>query len=40
MLFHHEGYKTGEDIENLKDLKEDNLRAMGISRRGTYFIII
>lgn len=33
-----EGYKTGEDLENLKDLKEADLRAMGISKRGMYRI--
>lgn len=37
-LFHLEGYKTGEDIENLKDLKEKDLRALGILKRGICWI--
>jgi hypothetical protein len=34
-LFERQGYSTAEDIENLKDLKEDDLRAMGVSKRGS-----
>ena len=34
-LFHAEGYKTEEDVENLKDLKSKELKAMGIHKRGT-----
>lgn len=37
-IFHKEGYRTGEDIENLKDLKEQDLRAMGVSKRGALFL--
>ena len=37
-LFHLEGYKNGEDIENLKDLKEADLKAIGISKRGIYYM--
>lgn len=33
-LFEREGYSTAEDIENLKDLEESDLRAMGVSKRG------
>lgn len=33
-LFHQQGYKTEEDIENLKDLKDEDLKAIGISKRG------
>ena len=36
-LFHLQGYKTGNDIENLKDLKDDDLRVIGISKRGKTF---
>ena len=34
-LFHAEGYKTEEDVENLKDLTSKELKAMGINKRGT-----
>lgn len=33
-LFHGEGYRTSDDVENLKTLSEEDLRAMGISKRG------
>ena len=33
-MFEREGYSTGEDLESLKDLKESDLTAMGISKRG------
>ena len=35
-LFEQQGYSTAEDIENLKDLKEDDLRRMGVSKRGMH----
>ena len=35
-LFEREGYSTAEDIENLKDLGENDLKAMGISKRGMH----
>ena len=38
-LFEQEGYSTGADIENLKDLQENDLKAMGISKRGMNFIV-
>ena len=37
-LFHLQGYKTGDDIENLKDLKDEDLKAIGISKRGKNLI--
>ncbi len=33
-LFHSEGYNTGEDVINLKDLDEEQLRAMGVTKKG------
>ena len=39
-LFEQEGYSTFEDIENLKDLEESDLRAMGVSKRGMYAYFI
>ena len=33
-LFHAEGYETKEDVENLKDLTSDELKAIGIRKRG------
>ena len=33
-LFRAEGYKTGEDVENLKDLDKKQLSRMGITRMG------
>ena len=38
-LFHLEGYKTGDDIENLKDLQDEDLRALGISKRGRGYLM-
>ena len=35
-LFHAEGYRTEDDIENLKDLTEDHFKGMGINKRGSY----
>ena len=35
-LFHAEGYRTEEDIENLKDLNAKELKKMGIHKRGMY----
>ena len=34
-LFHAEGYRTEEDVENLKDLTSKELKGMGINKRGT-----
>ena len=34
-LFHAEGYRTEEDVKNVKDLKRDDFYQMGISKRGT-----
>ena len=39
-LFEQEGYSTADDIENLKDLKENDLRAMGVSKRGMHSLDI
>ena len=33
-LFKSKGYSTSEDVENLKGLEENDLRAMGIKKRG------
>ena len=33
-LFELEGYFSDEDVENLKELTEENLRDMGITKRG------
>ena len=33
-LFRVEGYKTGEDVENLKDLDKKQLSRMGITKMG------
>ena len=33
-LFGKEGYSTEDDIENLKDLKSEDLQRMGIHKRG------
>ena len=38
-LLHLQGYKTGDDIENLKELKDEDLRALGISKRGIIIIL-
>ena len=38
-LFEREGYSTDDDIENLKDLQENDLRTMGISKRGMNFTV-
>lgn len=38
-LFEREGYSTADDIENLKDLKENDLRAMGVSKRGMHSFV-
>lgn len=35
-LFRREGYSKKADIENLKGLKETDLKDMGITKRGTY----
>ena len=35
-LFKHNGYETGDDIKNLKGLKESDLKAMGITKRGIF----
>lgn len=33
-IFHSEGYKSSEDMENLKELTIDQLKAMGIKKTG------
>ena len=33
-LFRSKGYFSSEDVENLKGLKENDLRVMGIKKRG------
>ena len=33
-IFHREGYRTMEDVENLKELTVDQLQAMGIHKTG------
>ena len=33
-LFHAEGYRTEDDIENLKELTQERFVAMGIHKRG------
>ena len=33
-LFHAEGYRTEEDVENLKDLTSEELKAIGVHKRG------
>ena len=34
MLFEAAGYKTREDLENLKGIKRADLQKMGINKRG------
>jgi hypothetical protein len=34
-LFKNNGYDHGDDIKNLNELNEDDLKAMGVSKRGT-----
>lgn len=34
-LFRHEGYKWQKDLANMKDVKADQLKAMGVKKRGT-----
>lgn len=36
-LFELEGYFSGEDVENLKGLTKENLRDMGITKRGELY---
>ena len=33
-VFHSAGYKTEEDVENLKELSEKEMRKMGINKMG------
>ena len=35
-MFHSEGYKSAEDMEHLKELTVDQLKAMGIQKTGAY----
>ena len=35
-VFHSAGYKTGEDVENLKELSEKEMRKMGINKMGEF----
>ena len=34
-IFHSAGYKTGEDVENLKELSKKELKKIGVHKRGT-----
>ena len=34
-LFESEGYFSSEDVENLKQLREEDLQDMGINKRGS-----
>lgn len=36
--FHHHGYEFGKDIENIKKITEDDLKAMGIRKKGTVIL--
>ena len=38
--FHCHGYEFGKDIENIKKITEDDLKAMGIGKKGTVIIIL
>ena len=33
-VFHRAGYKTGADVENLKEIDEQELKRMGIIKMG------
>ena len=35
-VFHSEGYKSAEDMEHLKELTVDQLKAMGIQKTGVH----
>ena len=35
-IFHSAGYKTGEDVENLKELNKNELKKIGIHKRGRF----
>lgn len=35
-IFHSAGYKTGEDVENLKELNKNELKKIGIHKRGMF----
>lgn len=35
-MFNSAGYKTGEDVENLKELNKKELRKIGIKKRGRF----
>lgn len=35
-LFYREGYRGGIDIANLKKLDEDQMKGMGITKRGAH----
>lgn len=34
-LFRLNGYECGDDIKNIKELRDNDLEAMGITKRGT-----
>ena len=39
-VFHRAGYKTEDDVENLKELNEKELKRMGIVKMGTFSIVV
>ena len=39
-LLNDAGYETEEDMVNLKRLDEKELRMMGITKRGQYFLLV
>ena len=38
-LFRVNGYDCGDDIKNIKELRDSDLEAMGITKRGTTILI-
>ena len=38
--FHCHGYEFGKDIENIKKITEDDLKAMGIRKKGTVITVL
>lgn len=38
--FHRHGYEFGKDIENLKKITVDDLKAMGIRKKGGVIITV
>jgi hypothetical protein len=37
-LFRKEGYKWSRDLANMKELKAEQLKDMGIKKRGTLYV--